>query len=189
MKIYTKTGDDGTTGLYGGTRVAKDSARLWAYGAVDEANAAIGLARAKLEGGAKDDLDAVLEGLQSALFEVGADLATPQDSAYDKTIDRLGEDDVAGLESLIDRYDAELAPLRNFILPGGLEASAALQLARTVARRAEREVVSLARGEEINPQLLVYLNRLSDLLFVLARVVNHRGGVSDSPWRKRSNRG
>jgi cob(I)alamin adenosyltransferase len=183
MKIYTKTGDDGTTGLYGGTRLPKDALRLRAYGTVDEANAAIGLARAQLQ---DVEIDGVLDGLQNALFDLGADLATPQDSPYGKNISRMSEDDVSTLERLIDRFEEELEPLRQFILPGGQPAAAALHLARTIVRRAEREVVSLARDEWVNPAAAIYLNRLSDLLFVLARAVNHQAGIADTPWRKRS---
>ncbi|MDQ3461172.1 MAG: cob(I)yrinic acid a,c-diamide adenosyltransferase [Deinococcota bacterium] len=189
MKIYTKTGDDGTTALYGGSRVAKDALRLEAYGTVDEANAALGLARAQLGGLAGGEgLDALLDRLQSALFDLGADLATPQDSSYGKNIDRVREGDVALLEGQIDRFETELEPLRHFILPGGHPAAAALHLARTVARRAERATVRLAREEVVNPQATVYLNRLSDLLFVLARLANRRAGVADEPWQKRAER-
>lgn len=195
MKIYTKTGDDGTTALYGGTRVPKDAARLHAYGTVDEANAALGLARAQL-GQEPDptlnptpdptpDLKKVIEGLQNSLFDLGADLATPQDSPYSKNVERMRQDDVNGLEELIDRFEAELEPLRTFILPGGHPAAAALHLARTVVRRAEREVVALARLEALNPVAAVYLNRLSDLLFVMARAANRRQGSGDLLWQKR----
>ena len=196
MKIYTKTGDAGTTGLYGGERVRKDAPRVSAYGTVDEANAAVGLARAHLTSDDaylikelkrevneefKRDVDADLETLQNALFDVGADLATPPDSPYRKNVVPIDEADIAHLEGLIDTYDAELPALQNFILPGGHPASAALQLARAVVRRAERETVGLSG--ETNPQVAVYLNRLSDLLFVLARVVNARSGESEVRWR------
>ena len=180
MKIYTKTGDAGATGLYGGERVRKDAPRVSAYGTVDEANAAIGLARAHL-GKETADLDEDLARVQNALFDVGADLATPPDSPYRKNVVPIDEADVAHLEGLIDAYDADLPALQNFILPGGPPASAALQLARAVVRRAERETVGLSG--EMNPQVAVYLNRLSDLLFVLARVVNARSGESEVRWR------
>ena len=180
MKIYTKTGDEGTTALYGGTRVPKDTLRVTAYGTVDEANACLGLARSY---GVDAALDGELETLQNALFDLGADLATPQDSKYRKNLTPLNEQDVAQLEALIDRYEEDLAPLENFILPGGHEAAAALHLARAVTRRAEREVVALAREEEVNPQVAIYLNRLSDLLFVVARVVNMKTGVSELRWQ------
>jgi cob(I)alamin adenosyltransferase len=179
MKLYTKTGDEGLTGLYGGERVRKDSLRVRAYGSVDEANAALGVALTHL---ADPQLSEILTRLQHALFDVGADLATPT-SRYRQNIAPITSADVAELEALIDRLDAELPPLTQFILPGGHPAAAALQLARTVVRRAEREVVALMTEEEINPQVVVYLNRLSDLLFVLARVVNHRTGIAEAPWQ------
>ena len=180
MKIYTKTGDEGTTALYGGTRVPKDTLRVNAYGTVDEANACLGLARSH---GVDLALDGELETIQNALFDLGADLATPQDSKYRKNLTPLNEQDVAQLEALIDQYEADLAPLQNFILPGGHESAAALHLARAVTRRAEREVVALAREEEVNPQVVIYLNRLSDLLFVVARIVNMQTGVSELRWQ------
>jgi len=180
MKIYTKTGDEGTTALYGGTRVPKDTLRVNAYGTVDEANACLGLARAN---GVDMALDGELETIQNALFDLGADLATPQDSKYRKNLTPLNEQDVEQLEALIDHYEEDLAPLENFILPGGHEAAAALHLARAVTRRAEREVVALAREEAVNPQVAIYLNRLSDLLFVVARIVNMQTGVSELRWQ------
>ena len=179
MKIYTKTGDKGTTGLYGGERVPKDALRVNAYGTVDEANAAIGLARAQL---ADKPMDEHLATIQNALFDLGADLATPNGSNYRKNITPMDDADIASLEVLIDRYDEDLLPLQNFILPGGHPASAALQFARTVVRRAEREVITLKGQEEINEHVIVYLNRLSDLLFVLARIVNMKAGVSEARW-------
>jgi cob(I)alamin adenosyltransferase len=177
MKIYTKTGDKGETGLYGGERVAKDSLRVSAYGTVDEANSAIGIARAHLS---DEEIDKDLAHLQNALFDVGADLATPNDSKYRKNVSPIDEQDVDYLEQLIDRYDN--TPLTNFILPGGHPSSAALHLARTIARRAEREVITLKREEQINEHVAVFLNRLSDLLFVMARVVNARVGISEVKW-------
>lgn len=179
MKIYTRSGDAGTTALFGGERVSKTSARVRAYGSVDEANAQLGVARAALR---DDELDALLRDLQNALFDVGADLATPEGTP---ARDRLVPIDAAEgerLEGWIDRLDAELPPLRRFVLPGGHPAAAALHVARTVARRAEREVVALAGDEPVNPQVGVFLNRLSDLLFVAARVVNARAGVPEAPW-------
>jgi cob(I)alamin adenosyltransferase len=179
MKIYTKTGDEGLTGLYGGERVRKDSLRVSAYGSVDEANAAIGVALTQLQ---DTELTEVLTSLQHALFDVGADLATPP-SRYRANIAPLTESDVAAIEQLIDRFEAELPLLKQFILPGGHPAAAGLQLARAVVRRAEREVVALALHEEVNRQVGVYLNRLSDLLFVLARAVNHRSGTAEPTWQ------
>lgn len=176
MKIYTRTGDDGETGLWGGLRVAKDALRIHAYGTVDECNSALGLARAS---GLPTELDALAAELQSQLFVVGADLATPGEAA---TIPRVGEAEVAVLEEAIDRLESSIEPLKQFILPGGTAAAANLHLARTVCRRAERWVVSLAREEQVNPQASVYLNRLSDLLFVMARSANAAAGVADVPW-------
>jgi cob(I)alamin adenosyltransferase len=178
MKLYTKTGDDGTTGLYGGTRTTKDAARVEAYGSVDEANAALGLARAHLD---DVELDKLVAGIQHALFDLGADLATPGGAPQRAHLALLDDRDVADLEAAIDRHDAELEPLRQFIVPGGHVASAALHLARAVVRRAERAAVRLAQaGDDVNPVVVRYLNRLSDLLFVLARLVNARHGVSES---------
>jgi cob(I)alamin adenosyltransferase len=176
MKIYTKTGDAGETGLWGGRRVPKDAPRVEAYGTVDECNAAIGVARAA---GLATDLDALLDEVQNQLFVVGADLATPGEA---HAIPRVGEAEVAFLEAAIDRLEAGLAPLHQFILPGGVPAAAQLHLARTICRRAERRVISLARAEPVTPAVPVYLNRLSDLLFVAARAVNARAGVADVPW-------
>jgi cob(I)alamin adenosyltransferase len=181
MKIYTKTGDTGETGLWGGIRVPKDAARVAAYGTVDECSAAIGVARAVLSAAtaAEADLAATLERIQDQLFVVGADLATPGDAA---AIPRVAADEVAWLEQTIDALESELAPLKQFILPGGTLAAAQLHLARTICRRAERRLVALAREEPINPNVGVYLNRLADCLFVLARAANARAGVADVPW-------
>jgi cob(I)alamin adenosyltransferase len=176
MKIYTKTGDGGETGLFGGQRVPKDSLRVHAYGTADECNAALGVARAA---GLDTALDVLLAQVQNQLFVVGADLATPGES---KHIPRVGEPEVAFLEQAIDALESELPPLRQFILPGGTPGAAQLHLARTICRRAERWVVSLAQAEAINPQVLVYLNRLSDFLFVAARAANARAGAADEPW-------
>jgi cob(I)alamin adenosyltransferase len=176
MKIYTKTGDTGETGLWGGQRVAKDALRVHAYGSVDECGAALGLARTS---GLDPQLDALLARVQDQLFVVGADLATPGDAA---SIPRIGEEEIAFLEQTIDQLEGELAPLKQFILSGGSLAAAHLHLARTICRRAERWTVTLAREEAVRPQVLVYLNRLSDCLFVLARAANARAGVADVPW-------
>lgn len=176
MKIYTRTGDDGETGLWGGLRVPKDAPRVQAYGTVDECNAAIGVARAA---GVDAELDALLARVQNDLFVVGADLATPGEAA---NIPRISEDAVQALEQAIDEMEAQLEPLRQFILPGGAPSAAYLHLARTICRRAERWVVTLSRSEPVNPQITVYLNRLSDLLFVAARRANASAGVPDVPW-------
>jgi cob(I)alamin adenosyltransferase len=177
MKIYTKTGDAGETGLWGGQRVSKDSARVQAYGTVDECNAAIGVARAS---GVEAGLDAILARIQDQLFVVGADLATPGAAA---NIPRVGPEEIAFLERSIDALEEHLEPLKQFILPGGTPAAAQLHLARTICRRAERWVVALSREAPApNEQVGVYLNRLSDCLFVLARAANARAGVPDTPW-------
>ncbi|MBC8136845.1 MAG: cob(I)yrinic acid a,c-diamide adenosyltransferase [Fibrella sp.] len=186
MKIYTRTGDTGDTGLYGGQRVSKDDVRVESYGAVDEANAALGVAAAHLT---DNELQGLVARLQSELFVVGADLATPltRDEPTGKAIvPRIEEKHVAALEPLIDTYEVELAPLRNFILPGGSTGSTYLHLARTILRRAERRTVTLLRTApaETNEAVIPYLNRLADLLFVLARVANHRAGVADVPWTR-----
>ena len=179
MKIYTRTGDAGDTGLFGGERVSKTSARVRAYGSVDEANAHLGVARAAL---ADAEIDTLLNELQNDLFDVGADLATKTDGPAREHIRPAAASDVARLEAWIDRLEAELAPLRQFVLPGGHPAAAALHVARTVVRRAERDVVALAQDEEVNSEAVVYLNRLSDLLFVAARIVNARNGVREPTW-------
>lgn len=180
MKIYTKAGDGGETGLGDGTRVPKDALRVAAYGDVDELNAAVGLARA--EGLASED-DALLHEIQRALFALGAQLADPRARLRDKTAKvALGSDDIGLLEQAIDAREPELEPLRSFILPGGCRAGALLHLARTVCRRAERTSVALARAEGLEPGLVTYLNRLSDLLFVMARHANRRAGRADVPW-------
>jgi cob(I)alamin adenosyltransferase len=184
-KIYTRTGDDGGTRLVGGRRVSKDSPRIWAYGTVDELNSAIGLARtiaAKTVPGVPK-LDAVLAQIQNDLFDLGAELATlPED--FQTGMPRIGKQHIAKLERLIDKLNAELGPLREFILPGGSQTAAALHLARTVCRRAERFCVRLAREERIGEQVVAYLNRLGDALFVLARWVNKKQGVKEVFWKK-----
>ncbi len=181
MKIYTKTGDDGQTGLYGGGRVSKDDARIEAYGTVDELNALLGMARTEP---LPSQIDQLLRQIQNALFDVGAELATRDPAARRTTT--LGDRQIEALEKSIDDFEATLAPLRQFILPGGTSGAAALHLARTVCRRAERRVVSLAAvpHEHVSAALMVYLNRLSDLLFVLARATNNAEGVPDIPWQK-----
>lgn len=179
MKIYTKTGDSGETGLFDGTRVAKSDARVDAYGEVDELNACLGLARAEIEDTVLRD---ELARIQQDLFALGARLADPAAKIAERvTKAAIAPDDIARLERLIDAADAELPALRRFILPGGGRAGAALHLARTVCRRAERRMVALGPGA-VEPDLLVYINRLSDLLFTLARLINHRAGVSELEW-------
>ncbi len=180
MKIYTKTGDDGTTGLLGAGRVGKDDPRIDSYGTVDELNAVLGLARAS--GGLDAGLDALIARVQDDLFAVGSALADP--NPLGKFHNAVAEGHATRLEAEIDRLEAELPPLTQFILPGGCPAAAQIHLARTTCRRAERLVVHLARqpGVDVPQHLVAYLNRLSDFLFVLARVVNQREGVADIPW-------
>ncbi|MBO6577116.1 MAG: cob(I)yrinic acid a,c-diamide adenosyltransferase [Rhodothermales bacterium] len=177
MKVYTRTGDDGTTGLFGGDRVRKDHARITAYGTVDEANAFVGMARAE---GSKDRLGKLLERIQAELFVVGADLATP--SSARPSVPRISDDEIQAMERDIDALEADLDPLKTFILPGGCKRAAALHAARTIARRAEREVVAAMESEPIDGRVAVYLNRLSDFLFVAARWANHSEDVPDTPW-------
>jgi cob(I)alamin adenosyltransferase len=181
VKIYTKTGDAGDTGLFGGGRVAKDHPRVAAYGDVDELNAAIGVARAAKP----DDLAGeLLEQIQRDLFAIGAELAAPEPAKLAKTLagHPIGEPDVTRLERAIDAHEDVLPPLRKFILPGGTAKAAALHLARTVCRRAERAVVTLCHETPVSAYILQYLNRLSDLLFVLARAVNAQAGREDVRW-------
>jgi cob(I)alamin adenosyltransferase len=186
VKIYTRSGDRGDTGLFGGRRVAKSHPRVEAYGAVDELNACLGLAAATCEDA---DLVARLAHAQARLFDVGADLATPPDTAANAWVARVPDQWATDLEAEIDAMEAELAPLTAFILPGGTRASAALHLARTVCRRSERRVVAArAAGEDVSDAVAVYLNRLSDWLFVAARLANARAGVPDVPWVAESTR-
>ena len=179
-KIYTRRGDDGSTGLFGGPRVRKDDLRVAAYGDVDELNSSLGVAREELL--AMADLLALTDALQSELFNLGAELATPDRSAAPKSVPSVGDADVKRLEQEIDRLTEELPPMKNFILPGGSRAGAALHLCRTVCRRAERKVVALAEESEVSVEALAYLNRLSDLLFVMARAANLRAGGREIPW-------
>ena len=178
-KIYTRTGDDGTTGLVDGSRRSKADARMHAIGEVDEANSALGIAIAALErDGGDTELVAGLRRIQNDLFDLGADIATPgQDFTPGEMSLRIVQSQVEWLETAIDKANDQLEPLTSFILPGGSEAAAAMHLARAVARRAERALVSAAAGEAINPLAMTYLNRLSDYLFVLCRLINKdRGG-------------
>jgi len=180
-KIYTKTGDQGETGLFGGPRLRKDNTRIEAYGAVDELNCVLGVARAT---GLAADIDEVLAAAQHELFGLGAELATP-DPAKHKTI-FVQPLQVQRLEEAIDLFEARLAPLSEFILPGGTGQAAALHQARAVCRRAERRVVTLVHAGQgaISQHCVEYLNRLGDLLFVLARVENMAAGISDMAWHK-----
>jgi cob(I)alamin adenosyltransferase len=183
MKIYTKTGDTGDTGLFGGGRVPKSHPRVEAYGDVDELNATIGVARAT---GSPPDpqIDALLVRVQQDLFAIGALLATPDRERMRTHLDKakIDHERVAELERAIDAADTELEPLRAFILPGGSPKAAALHVARTVCRRAERRIVDIADEMEIPPLVIVYLNRLSDLLFTLARLANKRASAPETAW-------
>ena len=180
-KIYTKTGDTGDTGLFGGGRVAKDHPRVEAYGDVDELNAVLGMARA-VE--LMPRVDEVLVPIQRDLFAIGALLATPHPEKMREQLAkaRIDEDRIAQLERAIDDCDSELEPLKSFIVPGGTPKAAALHVARTVCRRAERNVVRLRHVEDIPQLVVIYLNRLSDLFFVLARVANRRAGAGEVTW-------
>jgi cob(I)alamin adenosyltransferase len=181
MKIYTRTGDEGETGLFGGGRVPKDHPRVAAYGDVDELSSTIGVARATEPVGFFDPL---LESVQRDLFAIGGQLATPDPAKVAKALEKadLSEARVAEFERVMDAADHELPPLRAFVLPAGTPKAAALHLARTVCRRAERSVVRLARESDVPSLFVVYLNRLSDLLFTLARLANHQAGVGDATW-------
>lgn len=183
MTVYTRRGDGGETDLFGGPRVAKDHVRVEAYGAVDEANAAIGAAAAA---SAHEDLRALLRDVQANLFEMGGTLATPDaERRVRSAVPALSTAHVEALERAIDRLEKELEPLQRFVLPGGTQAAAAFHVARTVCRRSERRCVALHREEPLDAVLLGYLNRLSDLLFVMARVENHRAGLGDVEWAGR----
>ena len=172
-KIYTRTGDDGSTGLGDGSRTGKDSLRVEAYGTVDEANSCIGVV---IAAGVPESVHDLLTRVQHQLFDLGGELCIPGHAAID-------DDDVARLEQQLDHYNADLPPLKEFILPGGGEAAARCHVARTVVRRAERCAVALARAEEVRPQAVRYLNRLSDLLFVLCRVLARADGQGEVVWQ------
>ena len=182
-KIYTRTGDSGQTSLGDGSRRAKHDLRVDAYGTVDETNAVLGMVRLHTDG----DIDALLGRVQNDLFDLGADLCTPEGTERRSSTLRIQESQVTALEEAIDRYNEDLAPLNSFVLPGGSPAGAVLHLARTVCRRAERLVVELAAAEDVNADAVKYLNRLSDLLFVLSRVAND-GGKGDVLWVPGANR-
>jgi cob(I)alamin adenosyltransferase len=181
MKIYTRTGDQGDTGLFGGGRVAKDHPRVAAYGDVDELNSMLGVVRATEP---RDFFDSLFESVQRDLFSIGGQLSAPDPGPVAKTLAKadLSSERVRELERVIDEADQELPPLKAFVLPAGAPKAAALHLARTVCRRAERSVVHLAQASGVPPGFIVYLNRLSDLLFTLARLANHRSGTGDVTW-------
>lgn len=177
MKLYTKRGDDGSTGLIGNSRVPKNHLRVIAYGEVDETNAAIGLA---MVAWAEERWAERLRAIQSDLFVLGAELATPSGQTPGQGISEV---QITQLERWIDAASDAVEPLRNFVLPGGTESAARLHLARTICRRAERAVVQLGQEERVRAEAVIYLNRLSDLLFAMARLANHQAGVPDVPWR------
>jgi cob(I)alamin adenosyltransferase len=187
MRIYTKLGDEGETQLFGGKQISKTDPRAIAIGTVDELNASIGVVRTELDSQRHADLVEMLEQVQWDLFVVGGDLATLEsaESRSGFSVPRITEDAVGGLEARIDAFEEELPPLKAFILPGGTRVGAQLHVARTVCRRAERSVVAVAASDTINATILAYLNRLSDLLFMMARVVNRRDGVDEVEWRPR----
>jgi cob(I)alamin adenosyltransferase len=182
MKIYTKTGDGGETALFRGPRVPKHHLRVQAYGGVDELNALIGISLGEIQNSEIRDL---LSSLQHQLFDVGADLATPPQTQNDARL-RIPSSMVGALEKAIDHFEERLPELGQFILPGGSKGAAWLHYGRTVCRRAEREATRLAEEEAVNPEIIRYLNRLSDLLFVLARAENQSTGESETIWKKRS---
>jgi cob(I)alamin adenosyltransferase len=187
-RVYTRTGDDGTTALVGGVRVPKDSRRIAAYGTIDELNASLGLARVfneerLAEGEGHQWLDDVLRRLQNELFDLGSELATPEDAVYEGMF-RFSEQEVKALERLMDQCQKELEPLKSFILPGGGRIGGFLHQCRTICRRAEREILALSRAETINPCTLKYVNRLSDVFFVLSRWVGKRLGEKEYLWER-----
>ena len=177
MKIYTKTGDDGNTGLQGNLRISKSHPRIVSYGTVDEANAALGVV---LANSLDDDVSSLLTEIQNDLFLVGADLSNPN---LNDVKNRVSLEMIEKLEKYIDRFESELSPLTNFILPGGDPSAAQLHYVRTVVRRAESQTVHLSEKDEINSNCIKYLNRLSDLFFVMARLINKRKNQDDIPWQ------
>lgn len=187
-RVYTRSGDRGETALVGGRRVSKDAARIEAYGTIDELNSIVGLARVFNEKRVKADkshayLEVVLRDIQQELFDVGAELATPPDRAHPE-MHRIGEAEIRRLERIIDECQKDLAPLKSFILPGGGKVGAYLHQCRTVCRRAERAIVRLRREEEVSAPLIAYMNRLSDLFFVLSRWIAQRSGEKEYLWER-----
>lgn len=185
MKIYTRKGDSGQTSIWGGRRLNKDHVRMEAIGAVDECNAAIG---SVLATGLPETLSSILRIVQGRLFIVGSELMAPDHTGSGSSLPRLGHQDVTELETVIDSLEKTLPELRNFILPGGTTAAAALHVARGACRRAERRVATLGRAEGIVPAVPAYLNRLADMLFVAARHANHAAGMTDTVWSGRASR-
>ena len=182
MKIYTKGGDKGETGLFGGERVPKNSPRIEAYGTIDELNSYIGLAITETK---SKEVQELLNNIQNRLFTVGSDLATPLNEKTEKyDIPRVSKEFFEAAEKQIDKFENELEPLKNFILPGGGRAAAELNICRTICRRAERRVVALNNSEKVGENIIIFLNRLSDLFFVLARYENMISGIPDTIWKK-----
>ncbi|OGU77698.1 MAG: ATP:cob(I)alamin adenosyltransferase [Ignavibacteria bacterium RBG_16_34_14] len=180
MKIYTKGGDKGETGLFGGERVPKDSLRIEAYGTVDELNSFIGLTLTEIK---DSEVIRLLNRIQNILFTLGSDLAAPENENKTYNIPRITKNHFEEIEKEIDKFDIRLNELRNFILPGGCKSSALLHICRTICRRAERRVVTLSNGVNLNPEIIIFLNRLSDLFFVLARYENKVSGIEDVKWQ------
>ncbi|MDP2301221.1 MAG: cob(I)yrinic acid a,c-diamide adenosyltransferase [Ignavibacteria bacterium] len=182
LKIYTKTGDSGETGLFGGARVSKDDLRIEAYGTTDELNAVLGVAGTEIT---SEELKQLIKKIQNVLFVLGSDLATPLDkNTKSFQLPRISADDYLFIENQIDFFESKLEELKNFILPGGTKGAAILHLARTICRRAERRIVSLQKVEDINPNIIIFVNRLSDLLFVLSRYENLITNQPDIKWEK-----
>lgn len=184
MKLYTRSGDDGSTGLFGGDRVSKDHPRVEAYGTIDELNAAIGLAAVACDPGSplEKRLSETFQKLQSRLFDIGADVATPEGNKHEAKIIRITQSHIDELETLIDEMEEGNEPMTNFVMPGGTELASRLHVARTICRRAERRLISLSLTETVTPEPIIFINRLSDLLFAMARRANHEEGVGDVPW-------
>ncbi|MCL4137928.1 UNVERIFIED_CONTAM: hypothetical protein GTU68_040768 [Idotea baltica] len=180
MKIYTKAGDKGLTSLFGGTRLSKDDIRIEAYGTVDELNAQIGLLQSMIK---TDSFSFILKSIQEGLFLIGSHLAS--DGSLDDKLPSLVQLDEIALETSMDAQSSELTPLRAFILPGGSAGAAQAHVCRTICRRAERRAVSLSQEQDVNPQIILYLNRLSDFFFIVARSINHQEGIDDIEWVSR----
>ncbi len=184
MKLYTKSGDDGTTGLFSGARVSKDHPRIESYGTIDEFNATLGMCAAACDVGnvLHRRLLEILARLQSRMFDIGADLATPEGAKNESKIQRIGQEHVEEVEHWIDEIDGANTPLTAFVMPGGTELASRLHLARTICRRAEREMIHLSHSEPVGNWIIMYVNRSSDFLFAAARLVNKDSGVQDVPW-------
>ena len=184
MKLYTKSGDDGTTGLFSGARVSKDHPRIESYGTIDEFNATLGMCSAtcKADNALHRRLLDIFGRLQSRMFDIGADLATPEGANNESKIQRIGEEHVQEVEKWIDEIDSANTPLTAFVMPGGTELASRLHLARTICRRAERQMIHLSHTEPVGSSLIMYVNRVSDFLFAAARLVNKNSGVEDVLW-------